>query len=288
MEIDSVVEAKGITRITALDINNFEDGSLIIEPHEFVGKETDSKFLYLNFRRIAERLGMPFYAASFMCSDEENGLERIKRSLYLGKDFASDIIGPVVFSQPSHVAYNVGHSSNVFFVTGHMGMYKHQKDGRVLVGKVESERDGVLRPTCGAIYHVMNRFLGIEQPPEEMSDWDVDLIEKLERGLVPFKHEFLGVYHSGKDDVGRLSLGMQYLVRKNVDVQVERLLQLLAHQSTGNTNRVIPSQRLVVGDITINRYKYPDSTLLTHAYLIKGHEVQDLTKIPISNNGTGH
>ncbi|MEK6983664.1 MAG: hypothetical protein AABX33_03750 [Nanoarchaeota archaeon] len=262
--------------MNGLELRKLENGSLIFEPHEYVGKEPDTKFLYLTIRKIANEFGIHTNVASFLCSDEENGLERVKRSFYFSKVFASDIVGPMVLSQPTHVAKNPGHSSSIFIVCGHIGMYKNMEDGRLLYGKIESERDEVTRPTCGAIYHVMQRFLG-KEAPENIQSWDVDLIGKIGEELYPFKEEFLKEYSSGKDDLEKLSIGLKYLVFKNVDVQVNRLLRLLT-SSQHNRKKDEQLPKLVFGAVTINRYKYSDTTLLTQAFLIKDGKSSDLSK----------
>lgn len=276
MITESLIQPQGITRIEGLELNRLENGNLIFQPHEYIGKEPDTKFFYLLIKRVADKLEVPVNVASFMCSDEENGLERVKRAFYFSKVFATDIIGPVVLSQPSHVANNVGHSSHIFIVTGHIGMYKNEKDGRLLYGKLESERDSLLRPTCGAIYHVMERFLGKHQL-EVVSEWDIDFIGKLEYGLNPYKQEFLKEYNKGKDELEKISIGMKYLLIKNVDVQINHLLQVL--KNSGKDNHKLP--KLIFGGVTINRYKYSDTTLMTQAYLLKEGNAIDLTKIPI-------
>lgn len=272
MITENISQTQGITRIAGLELKKI-DNNMIFENHEYVGKEPDTKFFYLLIKRVAEKLEVPVNVASFMCSDEENGLERIKRAFYFSKVFATDVMGPIILSQPSHVANNVGHSSHVFIFKGHIGMYKNEEDGRLLYGKVESERDNLLRPTCGAIYHVLNRFLGIEYP-EELPNWDVDLIGKLEHSLLPFKQEFIQEYNRGRDELEKLSAGMKFLVNKNVEVQIKRLIQVIQH---GNNTK----PKLMFGGITLNRYKYADTTLMTHAFLVKGNKILDLTKEPI-------
>ncbi|MBI2660103.1 hypothetical protein HYX07_02985 [Candidatus Woesearchaeota archaeon] len=272
MITENISQAQGITRIAGLELKK-TGNNLIFENHEYVGKEPDTKFVYTSIKKIAEKLSIPVNVASFMCSDEENGLERNKRAFYFSKVFASDVVGPMVLSQPSHVANNIGHSSNIFIFKGHIGMHQNESDGRLLYGKVESERDSLLRPTCGAMHHVMKRLLG-EEHPEELPSWDVDLIGKLEQSLNPFKQEFLQEYKRGRDELEKLSAGMKFLVGKNVEIQIGRLINLLHHNQ-----KDVP--KLVFGGITINRYKYSDTTLLTQAFLLKGSDVLDLTKIPI-------
>ncbi|MBI3034802.1 hypothetical protein HYY71_00630 [Candidatus Woesearchaeota archaeon] len=272
MITESVSQPQGMTKITGLELKKI-DNKLFFENHDYVGKEPDTKFIYASIKKIAEKLDIPTNVASFMCSDEENGLERNKRGFYFSKVFANDVVGPMVLSQPSHVANNAGHSSHIFIFKGHIGMYKNESDGKLLYGKVESERDGMLRPTCGAAYHVMKRLLG-EERPEELPNWDIDLIDKLEQGLRSFKQEFLQEYERGRDELEKLSAGIKFLVNKNVEVQVGRLLQILQHNQKN-----VP--KLVFGGITINRYKYSDTTLLTQAFLIKGKDILDLTKVPV-------
>lgn len=279
MIIKNLLNETKNTRISGLELIKNKDGGLIFQPHEYFGKEPDAKFLYLTIKKIAQNLNINPNLASFVCSDEENGLERMKRSFYFSKVFASDIVGPMVLSQPSHVAKNPGHASNVFIVNGHIGMYKNPEDGCLLFGKVESERDEVLRHTCGAIYHVMNRFLGKEQS-EEMPEWDVDIIGKIANGLIPYKEEFFKEYHSGNDELEKSSIGLKYLVLKNVDVQVNRLLHLMAsHGHYCNSDKDV---KLIFGGVSINRYKYPDTTLLTKAFMTKNNKIVDLVKSPIT------
>gem|GEM_PF-2113412 len=278
------MQTQAITRVTGLEMTT-RGGQIFFVPHEYMGKEPDTKFLYLTIKKVAEAIGitsMHQNAASFICSDEENGLERSKRAFYWGKVFSTDIVGPAVFHQPTHVADNPGHSSNIYMVFGHLGMYKNEPDARLLYGKVESERDGVLRPTCGAIFHVMQRFLGKEQKTQA-EDGDFDFIGALEHGLLPHKDEFLLEYQKGDDELEKHSLGMKCLVTKNVEVQVEKLLKMLPHNGNG--------PKLVFGGVTINRYKYSDTTLLTEAYLILEGRIYDLTKVvlpTLNANGSRH
>lgn len=273
-----VLREDGFTEMTGLELVR-KGGGFIFVPHTYVGKEPDTKFLYNQKRKIAELLGMQVNAASWICSDEENGLERTKRSFYQSKVFAEGGIGPQVLSQPTYVGGAKGHSSNVFSFFGHIGMYKNYEDGRILLGKVESERDGVLRPTCGAMHHTMNRFLGKEYASEKIEEWDVDLIGKLEQSLKPFGKEIVEAYNSGSDELEKHSLGMQYTVTKHVDVQTNRIIKLLESHNHGTNHHT----NIVFGAITINRFKYPDTSLLTHAYLIKDGKVYNLTETVIPN-----
>jgi len=273
--VGSFIGEGGNTEIIGLELKK-EGEDLIFAPHKYVNKEPDTKFLYHQIKKIAAMLGITINLAPSICSDEENGLERNKRGFYFSKVFAdSGSIGPNVFKQAAHVSEKEGHSSNVSLLTGHIGMYKNN-DGRILLGKVESERDGVFRPTCGALYHVMNRFLGKEKPPKKVDEWDTDLIGKLGYGLSPFKEDIVKAYNSGIDEPEKHSLGMQLITRKHVDVQTQRLVEL-------HSESKLEEPKLVFGAITFNRFKYPDTTVLTHAYLLKGGEVYDLTKTPVQN-----
>lgn len=273
-----ILREDGITEMTGLELVR-KDGGFIFVPHTYIGKEPDTKFLYNQKRKIAELLGIQVNAASWICSDEENGLERAKRSFYQSKVFADGGIGPQVLSQPTHVGGAKGHSSNVFLFFGHIGMYKNNGDGRILLGGVESERDGVSRPTCGALHHTMNRFLGKEYAPEKIEEWDVDLIGKLEQSLKPFGKGIVEAYNSGSDELEKHSLGMQYMVSKHVDVQTHRLIKLIESRSHDTNHNI----NLVFGAITINRIKYPDTSLLTHAYLLKDGKSYNLTETIIPN-----
>lgn len=271
------MHAENITNIPGLELTSNENGQ-IFASHIHFGKDPDAKFLYITAKKIADMFAIPHNAASFMCSDEEMGIERVKRAFYWSKVFATDIVGPVVLSQPSHVANNPGHSSQIYFVTGHTGMYKNS-DGRILYGKLESERDEILRPTCGAIFHVMQRLLGKEHP-ENMPQDDVDLIGLLEQGLLPYKEELMSEYNKGADGLEKYSLGMRYLTLKNIEIQVEKLLKMLIQSSSHDRGQIT---KLVFGAFTINRYKYPDTTLLTQAYMLDNGIVRDLAKIPLKN-----
>ena len=274
MITESIYRSTGITRITGLEVKQFANGGLIFEPHEYIGKEPDTKFTVRQIKKIAEKLRIPLNVAFYGCSDEENDLERMKWSFYCQKIFRVDMIGTQVFAQSSEVADKKGHSAYIFYVDGHMGMYKNMEDARILIGKVESEKDEVKRPACGAIYHVMNRILGTEKA-EHLEPWDIDLIGKLEDALLPYKEEFLKAYESGIDELESLSNGMKFLVKKNVEVQVARLLKVLTESHDADSQR---EKKLVFGGITINRFKDAATSIITQAYLVDENKIIDLTK----------
>ena len=112
-----------------------------------------------------------------------------------------------------------------------------------------------------------------------MPPWDIDLIGKLEASLNPFKEEFMREYQSGKDELEKHSNSSKYIVLKNVEVQVERLSNLLT--SHANNEKADNKPILIFGCVTINRYKYSDTTLLTQALLIKDGKSFDLTRTKI-------
>jgi hypothetical protein len=262
-----------ITKVTGYELAEKADGKLIFEEHVYVGKEPDDKFVYNSIKRIAKKIGITPQVASWTCSDEENGLHRSKLDFYFSKSFTQYVIGPNIFSQPVGVAAHVGHSSNVFIYAGHYGVYQRKSDKKILHGQLESERDGHLRTTCGAMGHVINRFLGKEEAPSHIEEWDEDKIGKLAHGLKPYKDEFLDVYNSGYDADEKLSLGMEYLVKKNIEVQSKRLVEMLKKGHNEHT-----PQMLVFGMLSMNRCKYPDTSIITQAYLIDSGKVIDLTK----------
>jgi hypothetical protein len=122
----------------------------------------------------------------------------------------------------------------------------------------------------------MSRFLG-EEHSESVPDWDVDFIGKIEHSLAPYKQEFLHEYSKGKDELDKISSGIKYLTTKNVEVQIKRLLQVLGHADSNGNN----APKLIFGGVTINRYKYSDTAIMTQAYLLKDGNIFDLTKVPI-------
>ena len=81
MITESIYRSTGITRITGLEVKQFANGGLIFEPHEYVGKEPDTKFTVRQIKKIAEKLRIPLNVAFYGCSDEENDLEYFLKTI---------------------------------------------------------------------------------------------------------------------------------------------------------------------------------------------------------------
>jgi len=264
-----------ITKVKGYELVPTPENKLIFQEHEYVGKEPDTKFVYNTIKKVANRVGMKdIHVASWDCADEENGIEKMKLGYYFGKAFTQHVIGPNIFSQPVSVSAHKGHSSNIFIFSGHYGVWQRPSDKRILCGYVESERDGTLRPTCGAMGHVLNRLIGKEEVPKDLPEWDEDKIGKIVIGLMPFKDQFRKIYDSGADHDEKMSRGMDFMVRKNIDVMTSRLVGILKGLPSHGSDH--DDKKLVFGMLTMNRCKYSDTALITHAYLIEKGIVYDL------------
>ncbi|HZX44078.1 MAG TPA: hypothetical protein VFF28_00180 [Candidatus Nanoarchaeia archaeon] len=264
------VDSSGVTLFRGLELSE-QTSQLMFVPHIYRGKEPTLQYIYHQIREVAQKLGIDPHLSAASCSDEENSNPDIHRTTSWGRIFRQYAIGNLVLSQPTSVSLKQGHSSTLFEINGHSGVYKH-KDGRILLGKVESQRDNILRPTCGALSHVIKRFLGqeIHNPSEE----GVDLVGELEKDLHVYKEEFLNVYHSGRDTDEKLSKGMEYIVTANIKVQTEKTIRYVREAH-------LAGPAIVFSTMTLNRFKYPETCLLLGVYLIKDGQTYDLTKHPV-------
>jgi hypothetical protein len=259
-----------VTKEYGLELRNHKDPNapLIFDTHEYLGREPSMRFVYSQIEKVAKRAGVPSYFADMACSDETNATDSLQRLQNWTDSFRHETPGNLMNTTALHVAVNPGHDSRIIEVNAHVGVYQHPADKRILYGKVESYRDGVLRPTCGALSHVLKRFLGTEKAEGHE---DIDYIGTLAGMLEPYKQEMLERYNKGKDDDEKFSNAMKYLSEKNCDVQTEMAVDAVKHFN-------LKDPALVIGTLSLNRHKYPDGLLLKHVYLIKGQQVTDLSK----------
>ncbi len=226
-------------------------------------REYSSDYLLQHVRDVihASHPNLTPFLALFGCSDEVNsGAASVRQSVFggYGGIFITRIIGSQVFYQQLKVATGKGHRSNVFEVNVHIG--EMEENGQRVLGKLIG-RDGQVRPTCGALAHVLEDFM--ERPDEILS------VSKTEADKLYL--DFLGTLkfrlNTIKIDLMVAENPMLTITQKNLEFQMRELVNQLRRILTDN-----PAQApfFAYGTITCNRTEQPDTESLEYFYRIEG------------------
>lgn len=281
------VDETPVTVITGLELVQGKS-HYKLQQHSYVGKEPEPLSVYESIAMICHKLGITPHLSLNRCDDEVGGTTHIQRSFMLRSSFMNALIGTQASEQPTDVAGHEGHSSTLYEVNVHMGMYKHPQTGKILLGKVEG-RDHSFRPTCGALAAILGHFEKGSEPDvythkdpngEDVKVYvatpdgnDFNFIGKLYHDLVRYKSDVVtAIDAAGEDPDERLSAGMDIIVQKNLETQVQRQIEILQSQKHH------AEKLLVVGTTSLNKYRYADTLLLGNLHLIEDGKVIDLSK----------
>jgi hypothetical protein len=208
---------------------------------------------------------VPLYPALFACSDELNAETAGFRASVLGQFggfFTTRMIGSQVFYQQIQVALAQGHSSNLFEVNAHVG---ETVEGEVRRYGQLPGRDGVARPTCGALGHVLHdlRTRTDEPSVSQVVDGELylDFLGTLRYRLQPHRERIL----SAPDPV----LAITYA---NLEVQVAELIRQLQRALAKG---LAAAPLFVVGSVSFNHAGELDDESLEHFVVIDGPEPGD-------------
>ncbi len=233
------------------------------------GREYDPRYLFEAIRdRIAfESPGFEPFLALFGCSDEvQSATDEMRASVFSshGGIFSTRIIGSQIFYQQVKVALGQGHRSNVFEVNVHIG--ETREGGRVTRGRL-CGRDGVERPTCGALTHVVEDFRAY---PDETPS-----ISSTENGILFI--DFLGSLkyrlHARRAEILAAESPIESVTRMNLEVQVRELVGVLERFLAADPSL---GPLYVLGTVTVNRVEMPDTEILERFLKMDGTGATEL------------
>lgn len=236
------------------------------------GRQYCSEFL---LQKIRDRIHsvhpdiMPFLAL-FGCSDEVNSTATaIRQNVFggYGGIFITRIIGSQVFYQQLKVATSRGHRSNIFEVNVHIG--EMQEEGQTVMGQMMG-RDGSIRPTCGALAHVLEDILEHPDALVSISKTEADKMYLDFLGTLKFRLNAVAA------DLLASECPMLTITQKNLEVQVNELVKQIQRLLKDDPSL---APLFVYGTITYNRMEEPDTESLEHLYVIEGPEAGQIESL---------
>ena len=212
------------------------------------------------------RPDMTPYLALFGCSDEVNAATDLVRFNIFGKYggvFTTRTIGSQIFFHQIKVGVSRGHHSNVFEVNVHIG--EMEEHGTIILGELIG-RDGVKRPCCGALAHIIQDFQSMpdEKPSISQSiDGEVylDFLGTLKWRLKQHQQEIVAA-----------PVPILAITHKNLEVQINELIRQL-HKVIAKDSALAPM--FVYGTISYIHIDRADEESLEHLCLITGPNKDD-------------